>query len=431
MELRTCEYCGMEFSKEHTICPLCGRPVVPASADAAQEAPIYSRKKSRSGGKRVRGGRFAARTQPVREKPQREKKSDETPKAEKPQTENVYAIPKWMMIVICALLGAGVLAGAVFAMYNIGYFNGFLDLTAQQNAASSSSDAQPSATVAGEAQYTNEEDYQKVLEQTQQQSQPIPCTGLTLGTSSITFDESEQFYNITVSVKPENCTDTVVYTSDDINVASVSQQGKIVAVGGGVAEITVTCGGYSQTCLVTCDFISPQGGQTQVESPALSSTELSFTYPGQQATLLLTNAEDDAEVTFESSDSSVASVSDDGVVTAVGSGDATITATVYDLSLTCAVHCALEDSAESGAEDPNCTISNEDVTMTIVGEYFKLTLRDSNGDTVKGITWTSSDTSICTVDADGIVYAVGRGTTTVYTAYGGKSYECIVRCPIG
>lgn len=421
MELRTCEYCGMEFSKEHTICPLCGRPVLPASADAADSAPIYSRKKSRSGGKRVRGGRFAARTVPVHEKPASEPK----PEKEKPQKENVYAIPRWMMIVICILLGAGVLAGAVFAMYNIGYFDGFLDLS--QNADKAET---PSASVAGEAQYTNEEDYQQTLQQTQQQSQPIPCTGLTLGASSITFDEIEQFYNITATVRPENCTDKVVYSSSDIQVASVSQQGKIVAVGGGVAEITATCGSYVQTCLVTCDFISPQGGSDQVEPPVLSSAALSFTYPGQQATLLVNNVETDAEITFASSDDAVASVSSSGVVTAVGSGSATITATVYDLALTCEVSCTLEDSAESGSEDENCTISNEDVTMTIVGEYFKLTLRDSDGDAVKGVSWTSSDTSICTVDEDGIVYAVGRGTTTVYTTYGGKNYECIVRCPI-
>ena len=81
--------------------------------------------------------------------------------------------------------------------------------------------------------------------------------------------------------------------------------------------------------------------------------------------------------------------------------------------------------------DPNCTISHSDVTMSILGEYFRLSLRDSNDERVSGLTWRSSDTSVCTVDEKGTVYAVGSGTATVSTTYGGTTYECIVRCRIG
>lgn len=430
MELRTCEYCGMEFSKEHTHCPLCGRPVMPSSGDA-MEAPIYSRKKTR-GGSRVRPGRFAARTgarekaRPV--KPERAEKPEE-PKKEKPQRENIYAIPRWMMIVICALLGAGVLAGALFAFYNIGYFDSLIERLRPSSTVMS---GQPVGTSgATEAQYTNEEDYHQELTPEQQEAQPVACTGLTLGTDSVTFDEIGQFYNITATRSPENCTDEVLYTSADPRIATVTQQGKIVAVGGGVTEITASCGDFIQTCLITCDFMTPQDETVeQNDPPALSSTDMLFTYPGQQATLLVSNVESDAQITFASSDDSVATVSDGGVITAVSSGTATVTATVHDMKLECTVRCNLDSSAESGTEDTECTISNEDVTMTIVGEYFRLSLKDSNGDRVSGVVWTSSDTSVCTVDADGIVYAVGRGTTTVYTTYGGRSYECIVRCPI-
>ena len=56
--------------------------------------------------------------------------------------------------------------------------------------------------------------------------------------------------------------------------------------------------------------------------------------------------------------------------------------------------------------------------MSIIGEYFKLSLRDSNDDRVSGLTWRSSDTSVCTVDEKGVVYAVGGGTAIVCLRFG-------------
>ena len=101
------------------------------------------------------------------------------------------------------------------------------------------------------------------------------------------------------------------------------------------------------------------------------------------------------------------------------------------MTLESTVRCNLGDSAESAEPaDPNCTISHSDVTMSIVGEYFKLSLRNSSDERVSGLTWRSSDTSVCTVDDSGVVYAVGNGTATVSTTYGGSTYQCIVRCNI-
>ena len=69
--------------------------------------------------------------------------------------------------------------------------------------------------------------------------------------------------------------------------------------------------------------------------------------------------------------------------------------------------------------------------MSIVGEYFKLSLKDADGNKISGLSWTSSDNSVCTVDSDGVVTATGRGTAYVSTTYQGVSYECIVRCNVG
>lgn len=98
--------------------------------------------------------------------------------------------------------------------------------------------------------------------------------------------------------------------------------------------------------------------------------------------------------------------------------------------LECIVRCKLDSSAESGAEADaeGCTISHSDVTMAFLGEYFKISLKDADGNRIKGLSWSSGNTGVCTVDADGVVTATGKGTTTVSTTYGGKSFECIIRC---
>lgn len=439
MELKTCEYCGLEFSAELTHCPLCGRAAPNAPEAAAEEGAPSAQPTAPNApqgqGKwlKKKGGKYAAKHAA----------------ATQTKTGNVYSVPKWVMILLCSVLALLVIAGALFAFYNIGYFGepvsmlatfGRTEQTVTQTDATAET-AQPETTDTAEetktptaADYMNEEDQQQTDEQSAAE-RVIPCTALSLGSTSVTFEEAEQFYNMTVQLTPADCSQEVVYTSADESIATVNSNGKIVAVSGGATEITVTCGEQSATCLVTCDFTLAAGEQAPAEPPVLNNTDMTFFSPGEQYQLKVLNVGDGTAVTFASSDSSVASVGADGTVTAKGIGTATVTVTVAldePVSLACIVRCRLEDSAESAEPaDPNCTISHSDVTMSILGEYFRLSLRNSNDERVSGLTWRSSDTSVCTVDEKGTVYAAGSGTATVSTSYGGKTYECIVRCKIG
>ena len=441
MKFKTCEYCGLEYSAELTHCPLCGRAALNASKAAAEEnapADPQTAPAPQMQGKwlRKKGGKYAAKRTV----------------AKQTKTGNVYSLPRWAMILLCSLLALLVVAGALFALYNIGYFGEPVSMLAlfgrteqtvtQTDAAADAETAQPDTADSTEqtktptaADYMNEEDYQQQADEQPAAQRVIPCTALSLGSTSVTFEEAEQFYNMTVQLTPADCTQQVVYTSADESIATVNANGKIVAVSGGATEITVTCGEQSATCLVTCDFTLAAGEQAPAEPPALNNTDMSFFTPGEQYQLKVLNVEDGTVVTFASSDSSVASVGADGTVTAKGIGTATVTATVAldePVTLECIVRCRLEDSAESAEPaDQNCTISHSDVTMSILGEYFRLSLRDPNDERVSGLTWRSSDTSVCTVDEKGTVCAVGNGTATVSTTYGGTTYECIVRCKIG
>lgn len=76
----------------------------------------------------------------------------------------------------------------------------------------------------------NEEDYTPPKQEETQVEQPaatVTCTALTLSTNTVTFEEAEQFYGITYTREPADCTEEVLFSSDNESIATVNQQGKI------------------------------------------------------------------------------------------------------------------------------------------------------------------------------------------------------------
>ena len=70
---------------------------------------------------------------------------------------------------------------------------------------------------------------------------------------------------------------------------------------------------------------------------------MTFFSPGEQFTLAVKGAPEDADITYSSADASVATVSDRGVITAMGSGNTTITVYVGGRDpLSCIVRCNLD-----------------------------------------------------------------------------------------
>ena len=64
--------------------------------------------------------------------------------------------------------------------------------------------------------------------------------------------------------------------------------------------------------------------------------------------------------------------------------------------------------------------------VTKIGESVPLAARTFPTDVVAEVTWTSNDTSVCTVDSTGLVTGVGVGSTNVVLSCGSKSAECLV-----
>ena len=125
-------------------------------------------------------------------------------------------------------------------------------------------------------------------------------------------------------------------------------------------------------------------------------------------------------ITWKSSDTSIATVSDTGVVKGIKGGTATIKVTVGNVSTSCKV--TVLQPVTSISINSNMTLEAMDTYQLSAYIYPS----DANN---KSIIWTSSDNSVATVSATGLVTALKKGSTTITAtaADGSGEYDtCVV-----
>ena len=173
----------------------------------------------------------------------------------------------------------------------------------------------------------------------------------------------------------------------------LTEDGLIAAKAVGSANITVTSyNGKSNT--VTMKFFDPPTSLTLSERQATLQV-------GE--TLKLT-VDCNCGGTWESSDDAVATVSNTGLITALKKGSATITATTYNgISADCKV---------TVTADPTSIVLDEQTYTLNVGQTRQLKATLSEGSESE-ITWAVEDATYATVNADGLLTALVRGTTRV------------------
>ena len=248
----------------------------------------------------------------------------------------------------------------------------------------------------------------------------------TIAVSSIILNKSElslaigEEETLTATVEPANATNkNVTWESSNTDVAEVDADGKVTAKGTGVATITVTTedGSKTATCTVTV-----MAARVDVTGVTLNKTATTLLI-GSNETLTATVAPADATnktVVWTSDDETIATVAD-GVVTAVGLGTATITATTEDGNFTATCEVTVNPIVVTGV-----TLDEATATLT-VGETQTLvaTFAPANA-TNKNVSWTSNNTAVASVSAEGVVTAnaVGTATITVTTEDGSFTATC-------
>jgi uncharacterized protein YjdB len=257
----------------------------------------------------------------------------------------------------------------------------------------------------------------------------IPVESVTVSpkTLALVLGETETG-TLSAAVAPDSASNkAVLWSSSDPTVASVSQSGVVTAVSVGTATITATAAGGSEksdTAEVTVSL--PAGVTDQVSSIAISGTPTTIVH---HATVTLSKTVLPAgayqEVTWASSNSGVASVSQAGVVTGTGVGTADITAKAKDgtnkVSNTWTVT-VTPLAVSSVAVSPLSLMVGTTGTPT----FSVLPANASN----KGLTWSSDDTAVAAVHpSTGLVTAVSLGTANITATAvdgSGKSGSAVV-----
>ena len=251
---------------------------------------------------------------------------------------------------------------------------------------------------------------------------------LLTGADDMTFYSRGETAQIVYVIAPEEAQLDIEWTSSDETVASVSNLGVISARRGGKCTITGTCGDFEVSVAVNCNFTVP----TTVLD--MNYEDITMDHEGQTVWLKIDFdlSEDQIKaIRWETTDESIATVDDEGLVTAIGDGTAVISASIADYTASCIVRCVnVTGNKGVNSDESEYVINYEDVTLSRKGEYFELTLKSILGEEVPEFTWTSSDKSVATVDDKGIVTAVADGTCKITTSIGKDDFECIVRVRI-
>lgn len=384
-EKAVCYYCATIYPAEQEKCPLCGSTkrsedyVIPQRRERNTEAP----KRTGQG-----GGRYAANKKPVKKK----KESDFNRKP--------------FLIGALVFLIFAVIALFWFIADMIGWLPG-LENTVDR-------------------------------ETTDSVSVNVGCTDLVAAPTRLTFVNLSQTLELRISVNA-SCEEKLYCTTNDPEVAMISENATlteegdmksatftVTSVAEGSTVITVTCGTQTYGIPVTVSAAGISNGNTEYSGgvvPELNWQEVEFTTYDESVQLKVTNLPQGATVIWMSGDESVASVDADGVVTATGSGETTITCDVDGMTAQVKIRCDLEK--ETTVNDDGAHLESTDVSVS-VGDRFPLFLYNSKSEHIDDIAYVVDDASICEV-VDNYVRALSSGTTKVRVIYGDLEFVCIVR----
>ena len=215
--------------------------------------------------------------------------------------------------------------------------------------------------------------------------------------------------DVTINVNTADFPDGTLLKNTYDNTTTVVYGGKVIFNSG--ANGTILC------------EVAGTGEIVKVESVTMSNTTTSV-FTGKKVNLSATVTPENAtapQITWTSSDESVATVDENGVVMGVKCGTAVITATADGVSSQCTV--TVKQLATS-------VKLNATAKTLYTGTYTTLKATVSPTDTTnKKVRWSSSDSRVATVSQTGKVVAKKRGTCTITatTTDGSiKTAKCVI-----
>lgn len=428
-----CDVCGTSYSDTAAQCPICGFVNPSMTENGVQENGEVMESGDHA---HVKGGRFSRSNVRKRIKNNPIEEIDEYEEPEEFEDEEQRKDTPLIVVAVILLLAIA----AVVLFITMRYFK------------------------TDELQETQPYVTQQTTEEQTTDDGIIACTKLEVSEKEITIPEGGT-YELSVIQEPVDTTDELIFESADPSVAVVDEHGVITPVKTGTTSIIVTCGQQKIEISVSCTV-------TEEEPFMLTRMELEFTAAGDTWEIYAGSVSLN-EIVFSSDDEQVATIDENGVVTAVAEGQTVVRAQYGDEIASCNVSCKFgeETQGNEGGVDEDGTQTDTD-TETQTGEPvtetpkatgtkgykikthigkgdtyvsknnpalfdilhyidYDITLRlvDGNGNQVDA-TWTVINSSICKQKVAGgrefTCIAEGKAFV-VATTEDGETYVCIIR----
>lgn len=249
----------------------------------------------------------------------------------------------------------------------------------------------------------------------------VAVTSISLNKTSLEMVEGGT-ETLSASVSPDDATDkTVTWTSSNTGVVTVNN-GVVSAVSAGESTITAKAGEKTAACKVTV-----QKKVIAVESIELSKTELTL-FEGDSETLIATvkpeNATDKS-VTWKSSNNSIATVSENGNVTAVKEGEVSITASAGEKTASCMVTVSQKPLVSS------LSLSEGSINGYI-NKYYSVSVIITPSNAQHNLEWGSTNMRVAEVQGSGMsceIYTKDFGDSEIYVIdkISGKSASLVIK----
>lgn len=243
----------------------------------------------------------------------------------------------------------------------------------------------------------------------------VPATAIELNKSEYKIARGGTL-QLAARIVPMDPSDELIWTSTDETIVTIGNTGLMKGIKTGTASILVMAGNVVETCKVIV--------YEKVTKIVLNSSSEKLDIGGT-VQLIATVKPDNAEsgkVKWSTSDEKIATVDENGLVTAVAYGTTKITATTEDNQVTATCTITVQPIAVTGIA------LNETMLSIGLKESYQLTpIFSPENASVRDVTWTSSRTEIATV-RDGMVTGISEGTAVIVakTEDGSKTATCTV-----
>lgn len=379
-----CDICGTVYPDSADNCPICGSSreyALPSEPAAPSGMPEYIPEDTSK-------GLFSSARKTVRE----EFYDADAPESDVPQDildEERYipfqrTAPRTSMVLVSVLtvITAIFLLGTLFL-----YIRFMLPNRLPQTVLEPSTE--PTATTAVSTEETTEP--------------TIPCESIVLISGVPEIDRIGQYWLLHVTLSPEDTTDDLLFSSSDEGIVTVTEEGRLCAVGEGEATVTITCGEAEIQCIVTVR-IPDETGSTEAETEAPSEGESEATDPAEAAETTAPVAQEAALTETEPTE--------------------TVPPETVPMETVPPTETTEAPTTQTEPAQVTLKLVQSDITFTKKGITYQLEL-DCDLDPAD-VKWMTLDPKVV-ICRDGVITVVGSGTTRVYASYGDQEVYCVVR----